>query len=206
MPGLEQAPIATDFDFPLPPMDDMQDLVRMRFLYDCVEQFGDPSLGGVLEVGCYKGCSTVFLAQAALRRGFSGLTTIDLFTGTPSWGVTIDTWDEATARFAEYGLEGFVTPVRSDSRDYVCSEPLSVLHIDGDHAYGAITSDLGRFAPRVAPGGIIIVDDYDAGHGGVMRACHEFLALSQGFSIAAVNNSRRYFGSICLRRDAHPWE
>lgn len=189
-----------ELGFAIPPLDDMQDLVRMRFLHDVVLEHADPTAGGVLEIGCFKGCSTIFLAEACLKRGFGGLTTIDLFTGTPSWGVAIDTYEEATRRFAERDLGSFVKAVRADSRSFTWSGPLAVLHVDGDHAYEAVSSDLARFTPLLAPGGIVVVDDYDSGHEGVVRAVHELLVRDSGLSVLAANDHRRYYGSIALRR------
>lgn len=193
------------FDFEVPPMDGMQDLVRMKFLYQAVLSFAHPQIGRVLEIGCFKGCSTVFLAMACRQLGFDGVTTIDVFTGTPSWGVTIDTFDEARRRFIDYGLSSFVNPIRANSATFEWQQPLAVLHIDGDHAYEAFSTDLARFTPWLAPGGIVVIDDYDSGHDGVLRATHEFLIKHSDFSIAGVSNSRQYYGSICLRRNPLGW-
>ena len=189
------------FGFETPPLDGLQDLVRMRFLYDSVLAYGEPGNGEVLEIGCYKGCSTVFLAMACRQKGFEGVTTIDLFTGTPSWGVSIDTFAEASQRFCDYALADFVRAVRADSRSYDWNRPLAVLHLDGDHEYEAVGADLERYTPHIAPGGIIVVDDYDSGHVGVVRAIHELLAQRSDLSVVGVNNSRQYYGSICVRRD-----
>ena len=197
--------LEASFGFETPPLDGMQDLVRMRFLYDSVLAYGDPAIGDVLEIGCFKGCSTVFLAMACRRRGFQGVTTIDVFTGTPSWGTSIDTFDEASQRFSDYGLTDFVRAVRADSRTYEWGRRLAVLHVDGDHAYEAVVADLERYTPHLGPGGILVVDDYDSGHEGVVQAVHELLARHSDLSVVGVNNDRQYYGSICVRREPASW-
>ena len=186
--------------FPLPPTDGMQDEVRLAFLHEQVMRFGDPSLGAALEIGVYMACSTVVLAHACRLRGFASLTAVDLFTGTAGWGQTHDTEAAARARLCEFGLGEFVQLRRGDSRAIEWREPLAVLHVDGDHGYEAVRSDIHRFAPLVAPGGLVVFDDYDGAHDGVRRAVHELLAAPTGFSVVGANNHREHTGSICLRR------
>lgn len=186
--------------FALPPLDGMQDEVRLQFLWDCVVSFADGALGPALEIGCYKGCSTVVLAQACARSGIGAVWAIDLFTGTPSWGQSIDTYDECRRRLAEFGLDHRVQLLRADSQELDWALPLSVLHVDGDHAYEAVAADLVRYVPWLAPGGIAVFDDYDGAHPGVVRAVHELLAADRELAIVAANNHRADHGSLCVQR------
>ncbi|MEE9394858.1 MAG: class I SAM-dependent methyltransferase [Planctomycetota bacterium] len=204
-PAADLASIRDALDFELPSMDDMQDAVRMKFLYESALAYADPRLGSVLEIGCFKGCSTVFLAMACRDKGFEEITTIDLFTGTPSWGQTFDTLEEATRRFEDYGLGSFIRTVRTDSQAFSWQGPLAMLHVDGDHSYEAVKKDFARYLPHLAPGGIIVADDYDSGHEGVIQAVHELLASNPDLTIVGINNHRQYYGSICLRRNSSVW-
>lgn len=42
---------------------------------------------------------------------------------------------------------------------YVPAGEFNVILVDGDHSYDAVKSDLARFAPKVAPGGILLAHD-----------------------------------------------
>ncbi len=54
---------------------------------------------------------------------------------------------------------------------------IAILHIDGNHSYDAVRSDIGAWAGLVIPGGWIIFDDYVWPYGdGPKRAGDEFLA------------------------------
>jgi predicted O-methyltransferase YrrM len=194
------APAPSPRAFPLPPLDGMQDEVRLAFLHEQVLRWADPRFGAALEIGVDKACSTGVLADACRRRGFPRVTAIDLFTGSAGWNQTEDTEAAARVRLAAFGSDDLVTLVRGDSRTMPWTDDLAVLHVDGDHEYAGVSADVHRFAPLVARGGIIVFDDYDGAHPGVQRAVHELLAAPAGFTVIGVNNHREHTGSICLRR------
>jgi len=98
------------------PMDDMQNISRMRFLYDSVLTFGGKTSGVALEIGVFKGCSLIFLAKACLKLKISQIYGMDLFTGTPSWGQHFDTFDVTTNRLATYSLSKNVNLLRQNSQ------------------------------------------------------------------------------------------
>lgn len=184
----------------MPPLDGMQDPVRLRFLFDCIVAFADGGLGDALEIGCYRGCSTVVLAQAARHRGFRQVTALDLFTGTPGWGQTFDTEADCRARLQQFRVDDLVELVRGDSATFPWRRPLALLHVDGDHTHAAVKRDIERYLPHLVPGGIVVFDDYDAAHPGVVGAVHEMLAADPTLIIVACNNYRLDTGSLCVRR------
>lgn len=56
---------------------------------------------------------------------------------------------------------------------------ISILHIDGNHAYEAVSDDIALWAPKVSAGGWIVMDDYTWSFGdGPKRATDEFLKQS----------------------------
>ena len=124
----------------------MQNYKRMKFLYDCIQEFA-PATGVALEVGCYKCSSTVFIANACAKVNVRNIYAIDLFTGTPSWNTTVDYLETAQRTIARYGLTDRVTLIREHSLRYPWAEPLSVLHIDADHAYEAAWNDIRKVHP-----------------------------------------------------------
>jgi predicted O-methyltransferase YrrM len=125
---------------------------------------------------------------------------MDLFTGTPSWNASIDYFDTAQHKLARYGLSNRVTLLRHDSSSYPWEEPISVLHIDADHAYEAVWKDIAKYTPFLVGDGIVVFDDYDSSHPGVTKAVHRLLAEDPRFEVVAANYQGPEFGSLCLRR------
>lgn len=55
--------------------------------------------------------------------------------------------------------------------------PIDFAFIDGLHTYEGVVADIAAYAPRMAPGGVMIFNDYGSHkHTGVMRAVDEFVA------------------------------
>ena len=52
---------------------------------------------------------------------------------------------------------------------------ISILHIDGDHSYNGVKSDMNNFWSKMKSGGIIVNDDYTWGC--CKRAIHEFIQI-----------------------------
>jgi glycosyltransferase involved in cell wall biosynthesis/SAM-dependent methyltransferase len=185
-----------------PELDGMQTKARLAFIHRCVTEHAAPRSLRALEIGCYKGSSTVVLAQACRARGIETLHSMDLFTGTPEWGQTFDTFADAQRRIDAFGLAQSVTLVRGDSRTAPWSAPIDVLHIDGDHCYEGVASDIRRFVPHLVDGGIVIFDDYDSHHPGVVRAVDEALAANGELELVEVHRDgeESFGGSLCARR------
>lgn len=187
------------FGFIGPPYDGMQNFPRMKFLYDSVVEFASCASGVALEIGCHKGCSTIFLSKACLRKGIHTIYAIDLFTGTPTQNQQFDTYVDATSRIKKYGLENNITLIRTHSLDCDWEKAIDVLHIDADHGYSAVKEDMVKFIPFVNDGGIVIFDDYDTAHPGVQKAVHELVGEGD-FEIVGVHSPGPAWGSICLRK------
>jgi hypothetical protein len=90
------------------------------------------------------------------------------------------------AHFAAHGLDfSQVRVVRGYSTDptvrgAVAADQFHVIYVDGDHTFAGASSDLRHFAPKVRPGGWIVVDDaahdqpgttFWKGYESVARAC-----------------------------------
>jgi hypothetical protein len=64
----------------------------------------------------------------------------------------------------------------------IADASLDWAYIDGDHTYEAVRHDLGVYAAKLKPGGILCGDDYGSvgwWEGGVKRAVDEFVAERQ---------------------------
>lgn len=60
---------------------------------------------------------------------------------------------------------------------YVLEQPIALLRLDGDW-YESTMTCLTHFAPRVAPGGLIVIDDYLVWDG-CARAVHDYLSQNK---------------------------
>jgi predicted O-methyltransferase YrrM len=94
--------------------------------------------------------------------------------------------------FARYGLDfNSVRWIRGYSNApevlaAVQSGRFHVIYIDGSHTYQAVSTDLANYAPKVVPGGWLVMDDasYDLpgttfwkGYESVSRACRQLPGL-----------------------------
>ena len=89
-------------------------------------------------------------------------------------------------QFAEPIATGQVTLHRAFSQDVVdgfADGGFDWIYIDGDHTFDAVARDLALYAPKIAPGGLILGHDYnnsppfrDQGRFGVVEAVNAFVA------------------------------
>ena len=135
----------------------------------------------ILEIGAFRGRSTCFLAWGSKR-------------GNGARILSVDPWDlvgniegkggrfraptneaDQDRALRALGLRDLVTSVKDFSqRVPLPTTPIGLLWIDGDHAAGAVSSDAKRFAPLVAPGGLVVFDDVGTWHPGVDRVVDGF--------------------------------
>ena len=96
------------YGFKVPSYDGMMNAAKCQFLWQQVNDYkGDKGI--ILEIGSWKGCSTTWLGVAGQRLGFKQLIAIDLFTGTPSWGLKgKSTYDVFLKRMKQNGLNSFI--------------------------------------------------------------------------------------------------
>jgi len=134
----------------------------------------------VLELGVWKGGSSIHMAKSMRALEYPGVViAVDTWLG--SW----EHW-ENQERFADliltfgypslyhtflanvvaHGVQDYIIPLPLDSANaaFVISrkniQP-AIIYIDAGHDYDAVTSDLHRWWPILAPGGVLIADDYD---------------------------------------------
>jgi len=187
------------YGFIVPRYDGMMDERKCKFLYEIVMEYrGEKTL--IVEIGSYHGCSTTWLAVAGIRNGFRSFIAIDLFTGTPSWERKFDTYEAFMRRMRRNKLGNFVKPIRGDSREVIKNweNKITILHIDGDHAYEAVKADIDNYIPYLEPQGIVIFDDYDSTHPDVKKAVHELLNTGNFQIMNIVKEIREGYGSIAL--------
>lgn len=129
-----------------------------------------PARGAVVEIGSFKGKSTVVLASVAARYGLGPVTSIDPHTAPsvtdPDLGGRASSFDDFVATLGAAGLNRQVEVHRTFSREVAkrWDRPIRLLWIDGDHTYAGTKEDFDLFSPHLAPGAIVALHD----------ALHEF--------------------------------
>jgi len=124
-----------------------------------------PARGAILEIGSFKGKSTVGLASIAARYSLGRVIAVDPFTAPsstdPSLGGSASSYDDFCRTLAQAGLTDHVEVHRHFSRDLASgwNRPIRVLWVDGDHTYRGAKEDLDLFAPHLADGGIVAMHD-----------------------------------------------
>jgi len=132
-------------------------------------------LGPVVEIGTYRGKSTLYLGAAA--RAVGGLVvTVDHHRGSeehqpgegyhdpglvdPVLGL-FDTTVEARRTVRAAGLDDVVVQVVGDSTTVapLVRVPLGMVFIDGGHSRAAAEADLAAWRPKIAPGGLLAIHD-----------------------------------------------
>ena len=88
--------------------------------------------------------------------------------GKPYYGYEENLFEKVTGNFRRHGLaveENNIHLVRGLFQDTLrIDEPVAFAHIDGDWYESALTC-LERIVPHLVPGGVLVIDDYDAWSG-----------------------------------------
>lgn len=132
-------------------------------------------VGPLLEIGTYCGKSAVYLGAAARTAG-TVCFTVDHHRGSeenqagwehhdtrlvdPRTG-RMDTLPWFRRTIEDAGLEDVVVAVIADSPTVArhWTTPLGLCFIDGGHALDVALADYGAWAPKVAPGGVLVFHD-----------------------------------------------
>jgi predicted O-methyltransferase YrrM len=130
---------------------------------DCLFKLGqfDQAKGAIVEIGSWKGKSTVALALGAARVHKEKVYAIDPHRIQPEEGYFEDTGAEFLANLSRLGLNDRVVPLMMTSAE-ACrgwDQPVRLLWIDGDHRYEAAKLDFAAWEPHLVPGGILAMHD-----------------------------------------------
>lgn len=120
--------------------------------------------GVIVEIGSYKGKSTIWLAKGALDGAGGPVVAVDPHTGSeehqreaqPIW-----TYDEFLANIRRAGVEQVVHPVVATSASAALQfhQPVELLFIDGDHRYEMVRLDFDLWFPKLVEGGYLLMHD-----------------------------------------------
>jgi hypothetical protein len=147
----------------------------------------------VVDVGVWKGQSTITIANAMRKAGIDGcVIAIDTFLG------SFEHWSGRNALFLRKNglpdlyetflsnvhaaeLTGYIVPMPQTSSTAAMilarlQITASVVHIDAAHDYDEVLHDATAYWALLGPGGYLVGDDYHASWPGVVRAAGEFSA------------------------------
>ena len=165
--------------------------------------------GVIVEIGSWKGKSTIWLAKGSEAGHNAKVYAIDPHTGTaehlrqgkPS------TFEEFQRNISRAGVAGLVSPIVATSEAAATSfdQPIEMIFIDGDHDYEAVKRDFELWYPKVVDGGVMAFHDTTVWQG-PKRLVAERIYKSQDFcdgsfagSIAFATKVRENTGSQRLR-------
>ena len=151
-----------------------------------------PCAGAIVEIGSFKGKSTVMLGKVAVHYGLGPLVAIDphnfnnaeLDEHRTSPDAT--SYHEFTDNLRAAGMSQFVEVHRAFSTDIApgWNRPIRFLWIDGDHSYGGAKADFDGFARHLAPGGVVAFHDALHEFAGPIRVFVEDVLHSDQFGAA----------------------
>ncbi len=146
-----------------------------------------PAQGAIVEIGSFKGKSTVMLASVAARYGQGPVVAIDPHAGLSYLGTHVPdqdpTFNEFLASLKSAGVEQNVEVRRAFSRDVAkqWDRPIRLLWIDGDHSYRGCKEDFDLFSPYLSEGAVIALHDSLNAFEGPIRVFVEDILRSDRF-------------------------
>ncbi|MCP1093478.1 class I SAM-dependent methyltransferase [Bacillaceae bacterium OS4b] len=129
----------------------------------------DHLTGDIVEIGSYKGKSTIAIAlgSSLMSKSKRQIYAIDPFVEPP--------FKYFEDNVKNHNLEKFIIPIKKHSAEAYddCPKCIAAIFIDGDHEYSSVKHDIIHYAPRVVKGGFIVFHDYSDYFPGVTKAVDE---------------------------------
>ena len=156
-----------------------------------------PAQGKNLEIGSFKGRSTVGIAYVTRELGLGKVAAVDPHTSPASTDPDLrgrgqtTSYDDFVANLQAAGVLDRVEIKRAYSYDLAreWKEPIRFLWIDGDHTYEGAKADLDMFKPFLADGAIVAMHDVLGTFEGALRVFVEEVLDSDDFGPAGFSGS-----------------
>jgi predicted O-methyltransferase YrrM len=139
--------------------------------------------GAIVEIGSWKGRSTVWLAagaQLARQRVYA----VDRHSASRE-DPSANTLAEFLRNIERAGVADAVEPVVMSSADAaaVIHGPVELLFVDGDHSFAGVQRDAETWLPKIIEGGVVLFHDVaTAGYGGPRRIFRQQVCWSAQFA------------------------
>ena len=156
-----------------------------------------PRNGVIVEIGSFKGKSTVMLGKLSERYGLGPIVAIDphnfnnaeLSEHRSAPGAT--SYDDFKKNLETAALSPHVEVQRDFSTEVAKSwnRPIRLLWIDGDHSYRGAKADFDAFMPHLVPGGFVALHDALHEFAGPIRVFIEDILRSNRFGASGFVNS-----------------
>lgn len=154
-----------------------------------------PAKGTIVEIGSFKGRSTVMLAKVASHYGLGPVMAIDPHNSPILFDRQTDpeasSYRDFLASLQAAGVSDHVQPHVAPSADVAASwtAPIRLLWIDGDHSYQGAKKDLDGFLAHIAPNGVVAYHDALNAFPGPIRVFVEDVLGSDRFGPAGFVHS-----------------
>ena len=156
-----------------------------------------PAQGKILEIGSFKGRSTVGLAYVARELGLGKVFAVDPHTSPASTDPDLrsrgqtTSYDDFIANLEAAGVLDRVEIKRAYSHDLArdWKDPIRFLWIDGDHTYKGAKADIDMFKPFLADGAIVAMHDVLGTFEGALRVFVEEILDRDDFGPAGFSGS-----------------
>jgi predicted O-methyltransferase YrrM len=153
--------------------------------------------GDMLEIGSFKGRSTIALATASAWSGQTGPIAVDPLTSPADTDPDLRGASSARDDFERnLGCAGVLDRVEFHqmfsselASRWPSGRKLRLLWIDGDHSYRGTKTDFDLFRAHLAPGAVVAFHDVLHGYPGPTRVMAEDVLLSSDFGPAGVCGS-----------------
>jgi predicted O-methyltransferase YrrM len=160
--------------------------------------------GAIIEIGSWKGRSTVWLAAGAKAAG-QRVFAVDRHVGSRE-NPAAHTLDQFRRNIVRVGVADAVEPLVMSSAEAaaIVTGPVELLFVDGDHSYEGAKRDADIWLPRVLEGGTVMFHDVaTAGYDGPRRVVRRMICWSPEFEairrvgsmLIARRSARRTFGA-----------
>jgi len=156
-----------------------------------------PAFGSIVEIGSFKGKSTVMLGKVAAHYGLGKIVAIDPhgYNNAELLGIKANpeasTFEDFQSNLETAGVTGQVEAHRAFSGDVAkeWARPIRFLWIDGDHSYRGAKADFDGFFPYVNPLGVVALHDTLHQFSGPIRVFVEDMLRSNRFGAAGFVHS-----------------
>jgi len=154
-----------------------------------------PAEGAIVEIGSFKGKSTVMLASVAAHYGLGPVVAIDPHNAPcatdPRIAAGSSTFEEFLVSVRTAGLAVHVETHRAFSRDVAkgWNQPIRLLWIDGDHTFRGAKEDFDLFTAHLVNGGVVALHDVLNSFEGPIRVFVEEILRSDRYGPAGVVQS-----------------